>query len=266
MRYGAMNFPIRPIIEEIESIGRLGFDYLELAMDAPEAHYTIIRENILEIRKALNIQNLKLVCHLPTFVHTADLTESIRMASVMEMVNSLEVAAELTPLKAVVHPSYIGGLGVLVPDVAMGYALDAMGIFVEKAKQLGLRLCLENMFSSKYQNFVEPEDLAPVLEQFPDLELTLDTGHAHINQSNRDRILAFIEQYPNRIGHLHISDNAGDQDAHLPVGQGTIRFKKVMAALKLIGYDDTLTLEIFTDNRNDLLQSRERIARLLGVR
>jgi len=105
MRYGAMNFPIRPVIKEIESIGRLGFDYLELAMDAPEAHYTIIRENILEIRKALNIQNLKLVCHLPTFVHTADLTESIRMASVMEMVNSLEVAAELTPLKAVVHPS-----------------------------------------------------------------------------------------------------------------------------------------------------------------
>ena len=265
MRYGAMNFPIRPVIEEIESIGRLGFDYLELAMDAPAAHYTIIRKNARKIRKALHAQGLKLVCHLPTFVHTADLTESIRKASVREMVNSLEVAAELSSLKVVVHPSYIGGLGALVPDVAMGYALDGMGIFVEKAKQLGLRLCLENMFSTRYKNFVEPEDLAPVLEQFPDVELTLDTGHAHINQSNRDRILAFIEQYPHRIGHLHISDNAGDQDAHLPVGEGTIRFQKVMAALKSTGYDDTLTLEIFTDNRNDLLRSRERIAGLLGV-
>ena len=34
MQYGSMNFPIRPVIEEIESIGRLGFDFMELAMDA----------------------------------------------------------------------------------------------------------------------------------------------------------------------------------------------------------------------------------------
>ena len=265
MQYGSMNFPIRPVIEEIESIGRLGFDFMELAMDAPEAHCEIIKKDAHKIRKALHDQGLNLVCHLPTFVHTADLLESIRKASVREMVNSLEVAAELSPLKVVVHPSYIGGLGVLVPEVAMGYALDAMGILVEKAEQLGLRLCIENMFSPKYQNFVEPEDLAPVLAQFSDLELTLDAGHAHINPLDRDRILAFIDQYPNRIGHLHISDNGGDQDAHLPVGKGTIQFETVMAAIKLIGYDDTLTLEVFTDNPSDLVQSRERIAGLLSA-
>jgi hypothetical protein len=39
MLYGAMNFPIRPILEELEAISGLGFDYLELAMDPPQAHY-----------------------------------------------------------------------------------------------------------------------------------------------------------------------------------------------------------------------------------
>ena len=37
MQFGAINFPIRPLIDEIRSIAALGFDYIELAMDSPEA-------------------------------------------------------------------------------------------------------------------------------------------------------------------------------------------------------------------------------------
>jgi hypothetical protein len=37
MKYGAMNFPIKPLLKEIEEIGELGFDYVELTMDPPEA-------------------------------------------------------------------------------------------------------------------------------------------------------------------------------------------------------------------------------------
>lgn len=260
-----MNFPIRPILGEIDAVGRLGFDYLELAMDAPEAHYSVIQNNLPAIKQALRIHSLDLVCHLPTFLHTADLTLSIREASMLEMANSLEVAGELGVLKIVVHPSYIGGLGALMPETAMGYALDALAFIVEKSAQLDLRLCLENMFFTKFPLFVEPEDMAPFLEQFEDLELTLDIGHAHIKRSNRDRTMAFINQYSHRIGHLHISDNGGNGDEHLPVGEGTIPFSQVMAAIKSIRYDDTLTLEVFTTNPNDLVQSRERIASLLAV-
>jgi len=37
MHYGAMNFPVLPVLEEIDAIAGMGFDYLELAMDAPMA-------------------------------------------------------------------------------------------------------------------------------------------------------------------------------------------------------------------------------------
>ena len=36
MKYGAMNLPTKPFTEELEALGRLGFDYIELTMDAPE--------------------------------------------------------------------------------------------------------------------------------------------------------------------------------------------------------------------------------------
>jgi hypothetical protein len=37
MKYGAMNLPTKPIVDEIDSIGKLGFDYIELTIDAPES-------------------------------------------------------------------------------------------------------------------------------------------------------------------------------------------------------------------------------------
>ena len=53
MIYGAMNFPVMPVVEEIQTFAELGFDYLELAMDPPEAHYSIVSENRSAITKTL---------------------------------------------------------------------------------------------------------------------------------------------------------------------------------------------------------------------
>jgi hypothetical protein len=44
MLYGAMNFPVKPVLEELESLSLLGFDFLERAMDPPAAHYAAVRD------------------------------------------------------------------------------------------------------------------------------------------------------------------------------------------------------------------------------
>jgi sugar phosphate isomerase/epimerase len=89
MRFGAMNFPVVPVLDEIESFARLGFDYLELAMDPPMAHYETLSSSRTAITRALKVNGLGLVCHLPTFLSTADLTQSLRQASMTEMRRSL---------------------------------------------------------------------------------------------------------------------------------------------------------------------------------
>ena len=66
MLYGAMNFPVRPILKEFDSISELGFDFLELTMDPPQAHYTMIRKEMKSILKALDRYSMKIICHLPT--------------------------------------------------------------------------------------------------------------------------------------------------------------------------------------------------------
>ncbi len=263
MHYGAMNFPVRPVLDEIDTIARLGFDYLELAMDPPMAHYSILSASRSAIIRSLKDNNLGLVCHLPTFLSTADLTESLRRASVEEMRRSLQVAADLGAKKAVLHPSMAVGMGAFVMDTVKEYAYDFMVEIVSAARQSDMTICLENMMPRNMLG-VEPDDFAKFFRAMPALKLTLDTGHANINDPQGDRMQKLIRQFGHRIGHLHFSDNRGYRDDHLPVGKGTVKFSQLLQAIKATGYNDTLTLEIFTDDRQMLIHSRNRIKELLS--
>jgi sugar phosphate isomerase/epimerase len=262
--YGAMNFPVRPVLSELESAGRFGFDYLELTMDPPEAHYSAIRQQQDTLMKALEERDLKLVCHLPSFVSTADLTESIREASLKEVLASLEVAADFTPMKAVLHPSYHMGLSVFVRDRAHTYALKSLEAIVEKAESLGITLCLENMFP-RSNSLAEPEHFSEIFERFPSLKMTLDIGHAHIGSKGPRKALAFIDSFQDRIGHIHASDNFGKEDNHLPIGAGIIEYEKIVKGLQRIGYDETITLEIFSRDRDYLKISKEKLAAMIDA-
>ncbi len=263
MQYGAMNFPVLPIVDEIETFANLGFDYLELAMDPPMAHHSIIASQRKEIDKTLQENGMGLVCHLPTFVTTADLTESLRKASVWEMQQSLQVAHSLGARKVVLHPSMVGGMGGLVLDSVKKYAFDFFADIVSAAEEMDITICLENMFPRNVLG-VEPEDFMEIFNIFPKMKMTLDTGHANIDDWSGNRLLLLVEQFGRQIGHLHFSDNNGRRDEHLAIGEGIIKFKKLIRKLKTVGYDETLTLEVFDNNRQELVKSRKRIEKLFS--
>ena len=46
---------------------------------------------------------------------------------------------------------------------------------------------------------------------------------------------------------------------HLPIGEGSIDHQKAVNALKNIGYDKTITLEVFTTNSNDAKSSADKL-------
>jgi len=256
MKYGAMNFPVRPLIDEIDRIAALGFDYLELAMDPPKAHYTFLESHATVIKTALADRGLSLVCHLPTFVSIADLTDSIRQASLAEMLASLKTAAGLGAKKVVFHPGVIHGMAHFAPDTARKYCLQSLDVINQLATELGLALCIENMFPG-YGAYFEPDEYDLIFERYPDMQMTLDTGHAHIGAVDGSRLMRFVDRFAARIDHLHISDNNGTADEHLPPGNGSIDFQCLVRDLKAAGFSTTVTFEIFTANPGDLKSSRE---------
>ena len=174
------------------------------------------------------------------------------------------MAAELGCLKTVLHPSYIMGLGIFVMDQAREYALESLVAIMEKADQLDLLICLENLFPRAH-SLVEPEDFADTFVKFPNLKMTLDTGHANLGENGSTRLGELVERFGERIGHVHLSDNRGHHDEHLPLGFGTIDFRRLAKELHNVGYEGTLTFEVFDEDRRLLVESRRYWRQLLDT-
>jgi sugar phosphate isomerase/epimerase len=260
MKYGAMNFPIKPLLREIQEIGEMGFDYVEITLDPPEASPQKILPQKKAILDLLRRYDLGIVGHLPTFVLPADLYESLRKASLQENFDALEAGAEIGIKKMVLHPGFITGLGKLLMDKAKGYGMESMEAILRKANSLGITLCVENMFPLAHF-FFQPQEFKDLFETFPDTRLTLDIGHANLG-GGKNKSSEFIQLYGYRLGHVHVGDNFGKEDNHLPVGAGIIDFDKILRDIKEAYYDDTITLEVFSRDKEYLKISKEKIKRI----
>jgi sugar phosphate isomerase/epimerase len=124
------------------------------------------------------------------------------------------------------------------------------------AESLGLTLVLENFMAP----FDSVSACAHVFEEVPGLHIHLDFGHANLG---RDDGASFCKHLGKRIKHVHFSDNKGTEDDHMPLGTGNIDWGKAVSALKSIGYDGTITLEVFGDDKTALPQQLEISRRLV---
>ena len=234
-------------------------------MDPPMAHHSTISAKRTAIAQTLKDSGLGLVCHMPTFVSTADLTESLQAG-----LGNGDAAITWKWRRSwgpggVLHPSIASGMGVFVLDTVKGFANDFLAEMAAAAQGLNITICLENMFP-RYKLGVEPADFEEIFKLFPSLKLTVDTGHAHIDDQEGNRLMALVERFGGRIGHLHFSDNFGKRDDHLAVGKGTVRFAELIRGLKKVGYDDTITLEVFDQDRRMLVESRDIIKAMFAGR
>ncbi|MEW5723452.1 MAG: sugar phosphate isomerase/epimerase, partial [Thermodesulfobacteriota bacterium] len=116
---------------------------------------------------------------------------------------------------------------------------------------------LENMFPRSGYMY-RPEEFSQVLAAQADLRMTLDLGHANI-QAPPDRLARLVEAGGHRIAHVHVSDNTGADDEHLPVGVGRVDVAGGLKALKALGYQGRLTLEVFAPDRDYLALSLAKV-------
>ena len=99
-------------------------------------------------------------------------------------------------------------------------------------------------------------DLRALLDAHPTIGFHLDIAHAQV-RGNRTH--EFLTVFGERLAHVHLSDNSGRADDHLPLGAGRLDWKRLIRALKRTGYDGTITLEVFSDDRDYLLASHRKL-------
>ena len=89
-----------------------------------------------------------------------------------------------------------------------------------------------------------PEIVVGLLKELDSshLEACFDAGH--YNAFGQEGIWEALEEYPrDSIGELHLSDNNGDFDNHLALGEGNIDYKRFFREIEKRGREPILTSE-----------------------
>lgn len=249
MLVGAMNFPGRSVMKELHRIAEDGFDFCDLTLEPPATWLPDGKE----VGRLAGDLGLSLVGHTAWHLPIASPFPELRKAARDLYNQGLACFADAGVELVNVHPDQRVPLH--SKDKVREMNAEAIGQLAQDAAGFGITVMVENLD----RLFARPDDLAPILDTVPEVGLHLDVGHANLNLGlgEPNRSAEFIARYGDRLEHVHLSDNrGGSEDLHLPLGTGTIDWRGTVRSLKEAGYDGTVTLEVFSRERDYLRASR----------
>jgi sugar phosphate isomerase/epimerase len=250
MKIGFPNHPRNNILKEIEWIGKNGFDFVDLFLEEDSAVPEKIDVN--KVRDILSKYNLGVVGHTAWYLPIGSPIKSIREASVLEAKKYFEVFSKLNVNYVTVHANWPPRLFSRAEGV--NFQVDTLEKLVVEAKKLNINLMYEPIDSPKDSM----ESVTEVMKKVPGLYLHIDIGHMNLFGKNPED---FIKKFHKRISHIHMHDNNSESDLHLPIGTGSIEWKKLIPVLKKY-YDGTITLEIFSPDKDYALLSKQKLKEL----
>jgi sugar phosphate isomerase/epimerase len=195
---------------------------------------------------------LRAVGHTAYFLPIASPFEGVREQALVAFEQALDVAAAAGIELVNVHPDPMTRL--FSREEVRARNADAVARLADAAATRGIVLAVENLGT----RFGTVQDLEAVLEAAPDARFHLDVGHANLVSPGAAAayVHELLDRFGDRLAHVHVSDNLGIDDLHLPLGAGGIDWPQVVVELRSAGWDGTVTLEIFSDNRAHLETSR----------
>jgi sugar phosphate isomerase/epimerase len=251
---GAMNHPARDLLQEMEWMATMGFDFIDLTLEPPRAaSWRVDRD---AVKKALQRLGLGVVGHTAFYLPIASGIEEIRRAAVLELRRCVDTFAALGARWMNLHPDRHAPMH--DRRFYVGRNLETLRELLPYAMERGVGLMVENLPG----DFNTARDLGELLDPLPELGLHLDIGHANllVAQSTVEELLA---AYGSRLRHVHLHDNkGGGADLHLPLGTGSVDLRGAVRLLQASGYDGTITLEVFTPDPHHLAYSRDLLRRV----
>jgi len=249
-KFGNLANPSEDTLKEIEKIGKMGFDFVEISIEGPKAFPENLRRKRPEILKLLKKYRMFAIGHTMWWNDLGSPYENVRKGWVEESKKAIDIASELGIKLVNFH--FDSFAPILFRDSKTKKKIfdnyvKSLTELVEYGKRRGVSVMLENGAFAKV--FSELGNYKYVADRVKGLGVHLDVGHAFIHGGMKN-VLKFITAFGKRIVHVHIHDNYGKEDDHLPLGVAKIEYESVIKALKKIGYDRTVTFEVFTRDRD----------------
>ncbi len=239
MQFGAMNDPRESVVEQATAFAEMGFDYLDLTVEEPctGPHNT----NWSHVKRHLDSLGLGIVLHTGPYLPIENPSSRVRDAAYAELRACIDVAAFMGSKLCTMHfrawpahQSFASGVGMYQQELG---ELVAYGLTKK------VQVAMEN----SPHNLHQLKPMREILHRLPDLKLLYDIGHGNIDTA-RSLTRDYLFDLRDRLAHVHLSDNDGTDDDHLPPGApktGGLNIRQEIQTLRDFNYNRTITLEIF---------------------
>ncbi len=207
----------------LEDMGYTGWEIVQ------EGEQCLNQDKIGLVRDIHDTTDLELSLHLPfSDMNLASLNLGIHQEILRQMEDYLELASDFVEL-AVVHPGYLSPYGVQVPDKAWEQNVRSLQQLSDIAEEHGILLAVENMPDIALVFGRTPEEMLELIDDAgrENIKMTFDVGHAN----TMGMVDEFMIACRDHISHIHIHDNHGTKDEHLPLGKGNIDWERLFGDL-----------------------------------
>ncbi len=220
-----------------------------------ENNHTVDEENLPEIKELLSSYNLDYTMHSPfSDINISSLNSAIRKESIKQVKYSIFAVNEIDGKMLTFHPGRHSSATYKSREKTKKILFDSLKEISDFNKDYEVTIALENMPDTFITTMRVSQEVLEVLSHdvVSGIKHTMDVGHLETNDVD---ISKYMHDLKNYLVHMHLHDNFGEFDNHLPLGEGNISFPKIFKAIDETNYSGRIILEMIT--AEDIIKSRE---------
>ncbi len=214
-----VSVPFERLEEKMEPVSRDGF-IPDVRMDDTEYLMDLTDMDCVRLKRLLDSKGHRIFSHAPFFgLDVASIDEGISQYSIRCLARAIEVTAALGGSLMVMHTGYLPQYSRMGRRYWFSNWSRRMPHLIEKARAHGVEIALENTWDDRPEVL---RHLASLLRECGGVRFCLDTGH--MNVYSQLPVRRWWRSLGDDVAALHLHDNDGLSDDHLPPGRGTVDF------------------------------------------
>lgn len=228
----------------------IGFNHLDLDR-FPNADFQ-------ETAGRLADAGLRVTFHAPFMdLRPGAIDPAIRRVTAERLSRVFALIPWFRPRSIVCHPSFDSRYYVSAEQQWIDNSLETWRGLLGQVRGTETIIALENVYERG------PQQIRLLLDALdsPQVRFCFDTGHA--NAFGDATPGQWLESLGGMLGEVHIHDNHGMADEHLPVGEGTFPFSELLAGIRERNLTPILTLESHSEKNLRRTLENLRTMRLL---